>query len=331
MKVSFCDLNEAKVLTEFYNDQFATLPHCYPVSTEEFDIGIRWRQSKRDSKWVKRSYEDLSHEKLIVASQDDEVVGFAHVAMWCGDPDQAHRLGLTPLQGILRDRVGLIRFFHYQKGHRFAGQAIIEAAEDYFRKLGLSQIRAFSYYGYRFHRFCHAFLSDRMGQVRSLLGMNGYRITRGLILLHSPNFQVIEPTSPDSQVKVQVQHKSGDGDLPNVSLRLVRKRKKIGDSYAISGGHFCKAREAQDIFYVAWFFIDKQEQGRGLGRYMMQCLLWELRKIGYKTATLYADIGNSRAQLLYTNLGFQTVDTNYQFFKDMGGKLPSSIFKKVGF
>lgn len=331
MKISFCNLSEAKILTEFYNDQFANLPYCHPVSTEAFEVGIRCRQSKRGNKWVKRSYEDLSQEKLIVASQDDEVIGFAHVAKWCGDLDQAHWLGLTPLQGILHRQVGLIRFFHYRQGHRSAGQAIIEAAEDYFRKLGLSQIRAFSYYGYRFHRFCHAFLSDRVGQVRSLLGMNGYRTTRGLILLHLPNFQVSEPTSPDPQIKVQVQHKSGDGNLQNIRIKLMRKRKEIGDSYSISGGHFCRGSTAQDVFYVAWFFIDKQEQGRGLGRYMMRYLLWELQNSGYKTATLHVDTGNARAQLLYTNLGFQTVDTNYQFFKDMRRKLPSSIFKKVGF
>ena len=82
----------------------------------------------------------------------------------------------TLVEEILDDRVGLVRFFHYRGGQRSAGQAVLEAAEDYFRQWGLKQVRVFSYYAYPFCLFDRTFLFDSMAHVHALLRANGYRI-----------------------------------------------------------------------------------------------------------------------------------------------------------
>ena len=60
---------------------------------------------------------------------------------------------------------------------------------------------------------------------------------------------------------------------------------------------------------------------------MMEVLLWEMQKLGYKTAVTQAGTEAARPQLLYTNMGFQVVDTNYQWFKILDGDLPLEIYK----
>ena len=75
MKITYWDIADAAKLTDFYNEEFANLPYCYPVSPEEFKIGVRYHAEED------KPYVDLSHEKLIVGEQDGEIVGFAHVAV----------------------------------------------------------------------------------------------------------------------------------------------------------------------------------------------------------------------------------------------------------
>ena len=182
MKIRTLEIDQASALTDFYNEQFSGMPYCYPVTEDEFRTGVRWHEEED------KPYEDLSEESfLVVEDEGGAVSGFAHVAI-CRKGEEHDRIGLHPIEELLEDRIGLIRFFHYRAGARPAGQALLEAAEARLRDFGVGQIRAFSYFGYRFHRFCHAFQSDRMGHVGALLCMNDYRITRGIILLELPDF-----------------------------------------------------------------------------------------------------------------------------------------------
>ena len=40
MKITFWDISQAAKLTDFYNEQIATVPYCYPVSPEEFERAV---------------------------------------------------------------------------------------------------------------------------------------------------------------------------------------------------------------------------------------------------------------------------------------------------
>ena len=334
MKINTLEIDQASGLADFYNEQFADMPYCYPVTANEFVTGIRWHEERDEP------YADLSEESILVAEDDDgAVAGFAHVAV-CRRGEEDDRIGLHPIEELLEDRIGLIRFFHYRAGERPAGQALLEAAEANLRGFGISQIRAFSYFGYRFYRFCHAFQSDRMGHVGALLSMNDYRITRGIILLELPDFTVPDPVLPDAGVTSRFDVKPRRGRLPNMEFQLLRGDQCIGQGFAQSVGDFCRSPQAQETFYIPWFFIEgspvggrvsEGEQGKGFGRYMMEVLLREMRQLGYRHATTQANTGSPRPILLYTNMGFRVVDTNYQYFKDLEREIPLEVFKEVGF
>lgn len=335
MKIKTIEIDQASVLTDFYNEQFADMPYCYPVTADEFETGVLWHE-ERDGE----PYEDLSDESFLVAEDDEgAIAGFAHVAV-CRKGEEDYRIGLHPVEELLKDRIGLIRFFHYRAGARPAGQALLEAAEAHLRSFGIDQIRAFSYFGYRFYRFCHAFQSDRMGHVGALLSMNDYRITRGIILLELPDFTVPDPVLPDAEVTTRFDVKPGRGRLPNMEFQLFRGDQCIGHGFAQSLGDFCQSPLAQETFYIPWFSIEgspvggrvsEGEQGRGFGRYMMEVLLREMRRLGYRHATTQANTGSPRPILLYTNMGYRVVDTNYQYFKDLEREMPLEVFKEVGF
>lgn len=334
MRIRTLEIEHASRLTDFYNEQFAGMPYCYPVTPDEFETGVLWHE-ERDA-----PYEDLSDESFLVAEDDDgAIAGFAHVAV-CRKGEEDHRIGLHPIEELLKDRIGLIRFFHYRVGARPAGQALLEAAEAHLRGFGISQIRAFSYFGYRFYRFCHAFQSDKMGHVGALLSMNDYRITRGIILLELPDFTVPDPVVPDAGVAERFDVQPGRGRLPNVEFQLFRGDQCIGQGFAQSLGDFCRSSQAQETFYIPWFSIEgspvggrvsEGEQGKGFGRYMMEVLLREMRQLGYRHATTQANTGSPRPILLYTNMGYRVVDTNYQYFKDLEKEIPLEVFKEVGF
>ncbi|MDE2727361.1 MAG: hypothetical protein OXI19_05010 [Gemmatimonadota bacterium] len=334
MKIRTLEIDQASALTDFYNKQFSGMPYCYPVTEDEFETGVRWHEEED------RPYEDLSEESILVAENEcGAVAGFAHVAI-CRRGEEEDRIGLHPIEELLEDRIGLIRFFHYRAGARPAGQALLEAAEARLRDFGVGQIRAFSYFGYRFHRFCHAFQSDRMGHVGALLCMNDYRITRGIILLELPDFRVPDPVLPDPGVTTRFETQPGRGKLPNMEFQLFRGDQCIGQGFAQSLGDFCRSPLAQDTFYIPWFSIEgspvggrvsEGEQGKGFGRYMMEVLLREMRRLGYRHATTQANTGSPRPILLYTNMGYRVVDTNYQYFKDFEREIPLEVYKEVGF
>ncbi len=334
MEIKTLEINQASGLTDFYNEQFADMPYCYPVTPDEFETGVLWHEEEDEP------YEDLSDESILVVEDGDgAVAGFAHVAI-CRRGEEYDRVGQHPIEELLKDRIGLIRFFHYRAGARPAGQALLEAAEAHLQGFGISQIRAFSYFGYRFYRFCHAFQSDRMGHVGALLSMNDYRITRGIILLELPDFTMPDPVLPDAGVTLRFDVKPGRGRLPNMEFQLLRGDQCIGQGFAQSVGDFCRSPQAQETFYIPWFFIEgspvggrvsEGEQGKGFGRYMMEVLLREMRQLGYRHATTQANTGSPRPILLYTNMGYRVVDTNFQYFKDLEKEITLEVFKEVGF
>ena len=325
MEISYLEVEDAGSLAPFYNAEFAHLPYRYPVAAADFCAGARFRSDSDEP------YPNLSQERFIVARQGAEVVGFAHLALWSKESEDLIWIGLHLVEEILDHRVGLIRFFHYRSGQRRAGQAILEEAEKYFRQWGLKQVRVFSYYAYPFCLFDRTFLFDSMAHVHGLLRANGYRITRGNALLDLRGRPPAEPSPPPDGLEVRTDAVEGRGDLPNVTLRLMRGNEEVGSSSAVSHGHYCRAGEAQTSYYVGWFGTAGPEQGRGLGRYLLQVLLWEMHGFGYENATLYVALDNPVAQLLYTNGGFRLVDNMYVLFKDMERELPLAVFKGVGF
>ncbi|MBC8230886.1 GNAT family N-acetyltransferase [bacterium] len=164
-----------------------------------------------------------------------------------------------------------------------------------------------------------------MWHVQALFGINGYRFATwddgnqvGWFFLHFPHYHVTEPVSTHPGVEVDVQQISGRGELPNLEIRLCRNGQTIAYSWVLASEHYCLNPEARTIFNTESFGVyEPEDRGKGLGRYLMQLKLWEMRKLGYQTATLLSSRPNYRAQLLYTNTGYRVVDASCAFVKDM--------------
>ena len=93
MKIKTLEIDNESILTDFYNEQFSKMPYCYPVTPDEFEIGIRCHEERDDE-----PYADLSDESfLVVENGDSTILGFAHVAIW-RKGEEASRIGLYPIE-----------------------------------------------------------------------------------------------------------------------------------------------------------------------------------------------------------------------------------------
>lgn len=299
MEIRDWDIADMGDLASVYNEQVVgQVPHCYTVSPKEFGSG-------RDQRTGDDHSATLSSERVIVGIRRGQVRGFAHARV--GEIERRDQR----LSG------GFIHFLSYAAGHRDVGQAILAACEAHFRDAGVSTFRAFDGYYYRFHHLGFPLVSDRMGHVYSLFGMNGYRLAgQGEVFLEYLDYAADVPAPPDRAVEVLVRVTDGQGDLPNVRVRALRDGTRIGSCVALSGGDYVRAPEAQDRIFVDGLGVTDAEQGQGWGRYLLMRTLWEARQLGYRHTVISTDKRNYRAQLFYTNYGYRVTDTVYGFVKE---------------
>jgi ribosomal protein S18 acetylase RimI-like enzyme len=298
MKIDYIDVSESRDLVHVYNEQLKDFPHFYPVLSEEFEDGVINRNNPSNP------HADIHSEKLIIGERDSKILGFAHVSV-----GEIENFGH-------KKSGGFIHFLTYQVGHRPIGQAILDECEKYLKGLGVNQIWAFwDASNYRFYHLGFGYLSDKMGHVFGLFRINKYDVDIGEIFMSYPEYNVPEPMLDDKNINVFVEHEPGRGVLPNLHILAFRNEKKIGECYTVSAGEFLRANEVQDWFFTKWLGIEEEDQGKGLGRYLLQRTLWEMRKIGYRNAVISTNVKNYRAQLFYTNFGYQVVDTGYGLIK----------------
>ena len=149
MKIMFWDVEAVGELAPIYSEQMALVPHCYPVSPEEFKVGMRYRKD------ADIPYENVHSQEIIVGEYGGKIVGFADVAIISDIHEEGQK-----------EQQGLIRLLTYQRGCRPVGQALLEESEKYLSSLGADQIKAFrvSYrndYCYRFYHLGFGLISDR--------------------------------------------------------------------------------------------------------------------------------------------------------------------------
>ena len=287
-------------VTQFYNRLTASVPHCYPVTEEEFAIAIRGVTTGKADKKAG----GLDSEAAFVVTTDGAVQAFIHVG-----------IGQT---GDNREKdIGIIRFLGYERGARRVGQAVLEKAEAYLKAFNVSQIFAFPQdCRYRFYHFGHAYLSDALDQVQGLLGFNGYRRSAGEVFLDWENYSVT-PVLSNLPVKLSVNWEQGQGQHPNCTVLAHQNGEQVGICESICGGEFSSHSGAQDWLHTVWLGIEDDFQGQGLGRYLLQYALQEMQKVGYRHAAISTAWDNHRAFLFYSNCGYQTVDWTYEFVKDL--------------
>jgi ribosomal protein S18 acetylase RimI-like enzyme len=292
MKITHMDIADAGELAQVYNEQIADIPHCYSVSREEFETGFLTIKD--------RHCRETHSAKVIIGEEDDEIIGFAHVAMGEIRMDEVHT-------------GGIIHFMTYKPGHRPTGQAILDESEKYLMNRGADKIWAYQKHcGYRFYHLEFGNLSDRKGHIYGLFRNNGYEINDGEIFMEDPEYSEEEPMLNDRGIEIIIDQKSPErAELPGITVRAFRAGEVIGVCEAVSAGECCPVHEAQQTFFIDWLGVDPAEQGKGLGRYLLQRARWEMKKIGYRNAVISTDITNYRALTFYTNYGYRVTDTVY--------------------
>ena len=287
-------------LTQFYNRLTANVPHCYPVKEEEFAIAMhRITADKADIK-----DDGLDSETAFVGIADGITQAFIHVG-----------IGRVGENG--EENLGVIRFLGYERGARRAGQAVLERAEAHLKTFNVSQISAFPQdCRYRFYHFEHAYLSDALDQVQGLLGFNGYHRSNGEVFLDWENYSVT-PVTSSLPVTLSIDWKDGRGQFPNCTVLAHQNGEQVGICESRCGGEFSSHTDAQGWLHTTWLGIEDDFQGQGLGRYLLQYALQEMRTIGYRHAAISTNWENYRAFLFYSNCGYRTVDWTYEFVKDL--------------
>ncbi len=284
----------APALAASFNELVTGLPYCYSVSAEQIAAAAAGAGSD----------ERLHSDAVFAVMQGDAALGMAHVAMESPEePDAAPR--------------GAIRFLWYTRGHRTAGQALLEAAEKHLRQHGARSVIAFHQdYRYPFYHIGHAYLSDRLAHIHALLGMNGYQRCAGEVYLLWPEYRPPAPGEPPSPVEVQLEWPRGRGELPGLIVHALRDGEQIGVCRNLSLGEFTDASEAQTHFLTVWLGIEEPAQGRGLGRFLLATALSELHDAGYRHAVISTSWTNHRACLFYSNFGYRANDWTYALARE---------------
>ena len=289
-------------LTQFYNHLTADVSHCYPVKEEEFATAIRGVTTGKANK----KEGGLDSETAFVAMVNGAVQAFIHIG-----------IGQVWNHEERKENAGIIRFLGYERGARQVGQAVLEKAEDYLKTYDISRIFAFSQdCRYRFYHFAHAYLSDALDQVQGLLGYNGYHRSNGEVFLDWEDYSVT-PVPSNLPVTLSIDWKDGRGQLPNCTVLAHQDGEQVGICESLCGGEFSSHADAQNWLHTVWLGIEDDFQGQGLGRYLLQYALQEMKKIGYQHAAISTAWDNHRAFLFYSNCGYQTVDWTYEFVKDL--------------
>ncbi len=284
-------------ITDFYNSLIHNVPYCYPVSIGNFESvlkGITGNPKDSDN-------DELKEETVYIVINKGIVEAYIHIGIESDEDEKEYG--------------GIIKFFGYKRGSRKAGQTILKKAEDFLITNNVTRIYAFSkQYQYPIYHYRYAHLSNTLDHIEALFGMNGFTRCSGQVFLDWKNYTV-NPTLSTIPIELKLDWKDGRGRLKNCNLTAYIDGEEIGQCWTNSCGEFTDHQEIQDWVYIDWLGVEDEFQGQGLGKYLLEYTLRELKKVGYKHTTLSTSWDNHLAFLLYTNLGYRVIDWTYGYEK----------------
>jgi GNAT superfamily N-acetyltransferase len=290
----------AESVTSFYNEAVEDVPYCHPVDPETLD-GILTK-SVRPS----RRFTRLHDEIVAVACEEGSVVGFIHAG------------GELSRKARRSTKRGVICCFLYRRGRRLAAQGLLDAAEAHLTEIGKRDIQvAGAEYRYPFHHMPNAALSNHLGRVQGLLGVNGYRRDYGEIFFSWPDFDPPEPSPVDFDLAYTLEWKQLSGARPGLYLQSHLGDQQVGEFGCVCAGDGRKDESLQEWLFVEWLGINEAFQGEGIGKHRLQRGLREGYDKGYRHAIISTATDNWRAYTLYSNWGFRTVDWTFDFKKKL--------------
>lgn len=292
-----CNGGLIRDLVKLYNEAIRHIPHCYPVGRREFATALAPAMGGAPD--VTRH-----DEAILAAMESSELLGFVHMAI--GKPE------LSDDEALPEPDAGLLRFLWYRPGSRHAGEALLDAAEEYWSQRHIQTVAGFLHqHNYNFYHLPPARLSDRIGHIGALLGIRGYEIVTGGVFLDWRNFSVPTQTPDPWPVTYEVEHVEHSTTRPGITLRAFLEGQQIGIGVSVSCAERSHARRAQEWLYTEWLDVEVAYQGRGLGRALLQRTLHEARKLGYRHAVISTGWRNYRAYSFFTNFGYRVSDWTY--------------------
>jgi len=287
-----------------YNIAIRDVPHCYPVDDAELAPVLAGGTG------MGQGHDDLRAEAILVARRGRSVVGFIHVGVG-HEPDASSR-------DVHQADRGIIRFFWYARGYRAAGQALLDAAHEHFRREGMNRVEAFhNHFRYPFYHLNHAYLSDRLDHVRALLQFNRYALFQGEVFFDWADYPPPDPAASDVPVEISLDWPQKGGDKPSLVVRAHRDDEQIGECVCDSCAEFSRNAAARDWLFVNWLGVNDEYQAKGLGRHLLQRALKEMHAVGYRHAAISTDWKNYRAFVFYSNYGFRVVDWTYGLAREL--------------
>ena len=285
-------------LAAAYNKATAGVPHCYPVAEGTFERGLSELSEDR------KKHCSLGWHEVRVARDGDVVVGFVHPAIG--------RLGED------KNDVGMIRFLAYDRGRRATGQALLATAEACLRERGARSVQVCPQRAiYHFYYAEPAFLSDRLDHVQALLAFSGYAKAGGEVFLDWPDFEPREPEPGEVRADIEVERREKPGRRADIFVRARVDGKEIGVCRTGSLAEVSGAREADEWVFTHWLGVERDMQGKGLGRRLLRRSLVEAHRIGYRHAAISTSWDNHRAFLFYSNFGYRVADWTYGYSRDL--------------
>ena len=286
---------DARELTDLYNTSIKGLAFCYPIEPHEFQTDIHYQWKKR------KLFGQLRWEKSVIARANGRGHGFIHY----GSVQEVE--GQDALGGV-------VRYLAFNPKKPDVGQQLLRRAEDHLQRSGCLNIRVFDYC-FAFHRFGGpgVGVSDGLPHISTLLQKGGYHedswsnddggTTKLGILMHLDTDKFEDP-APRSEVELKLNWNEGKGGRQNLTVIALRNEEEVGYVRTYSAGDFSSSEEAQVVCYTAPLLVYERDRGRGLGSYLMGCMLREMKKVGYRDSVLFVAETNHRAMRFYSGLGY---------------------------
>lgn len=295
MEIGDYQPEHAEPLRRGFETSTALCVHCCPVDPKRFQATIGGKTEK------------AVEERVIVAINSEGPSAFSHAVIQ--EPSDADGTR------------GAIRFLCYDPGDRASGLLVLKETVDYFKEREVSRIRAFHHHEqYPFYHRKHAYLSDRIGHVQALLLCEGFEVDSGEVHMDWEDYDPGDAYETEQPVDFTWEEEESPGPLPNLKVKARVDGEDMGECIILSCSTFDERQG--DRLFVNWLGVKDAFQAKGYGRYVLQEMLREGKRRGYRHAGISTALRNHRAFAFYTNYGFCVTDWTY------GWSLPETILSR---
>jgi GNAT superfamily N-acetyltransferase len=318
-RVDLASDEDSAALAACFSRAVARVRHCSPCSAATF------------AREMREQHGGLVTDRAIWLAEEEPggaCVGYIEVAVLARAVPSAE----PPL--AIGD--GAIRFLALDRGHRAAGEALLDSAERHLRERGAERVVAFSSStAYPFYFLDSAGLSSTQVHVSALLGLRGYENTKqdtNEAYLDWRDFELSAlppPPAPEQGISFRVDvSDEGPGRLPSATVWAISDEdgSEIGQVECVNACRWVdeEATLASDAECQEWFFVthmavppvftdDHAFQGKGVGQLLLGEAFRRLRAMGYRHSCISTDRANNRALLFYSNFGYETVEWTHSY------------------